>query len=146
MREADVVICANKYRSYICKGLYNLSKMPLTYENIHWINEYSDIKSLNNDIRIISTDGLMVNRNLHDFFVSKKNLAENIKYYLLGDYTEQEYEYAQSLIKKYELGEVRDMDFDIASIRSAQLLSGEWHSKIKSNFKLHVTEKKEKNK
>jgi hypothetical protein len=34
------------------------------------------------------------------------------------------------------------MDFDIASIRLAQLSSGEWHSKIKSNFKLHVTEKK----
>ena len=103
MKKADVVICANKYRSYICKGLYNLSQMPLTYENMHWIEEYNDIKSLNNDIKIISTDGLMVNRNLHDFLVSKKNLAENIKYYLLGDYTEKEYEYAQSLIKKHEL-------------------------------------------
>ena len=49
-------------------------------------------------------------------------------------------------INEFTVNKYQDMDFDIASIRSAQLLSGEWHSKIKSNFKLHVTEKKEKNK
>jgi hypothetical protein len=49
-------------------------------------------------------------------------------------------------INEFTVNKYQDMDFDIASIRLAQLSSGEWHSKIKSNFKLHVTEKKEKNK
>ena len=106
MKQSDVVICANKYRSYICKGLYQLSKIPLVYENMHWIDECNDIRSMDNGIKIVSTDGLMLGRNIESFLKSKADLRLDIQYYILGNYTDKEYQYAHSLIEKYGLDNV----------------------------------------
>jgi hypothetical protein len=69
--------------------------------------------------------------------ISAKDISEDRDlYYQISSFVDT--------IDEFTTNKYQDIDFDLASIRLAQLASGEWHSKVKSNFKLHVTEKKEK--
>ena len=71
--------------------------------------------------------------------IAAKDISKNKElYYQISSFVDT--------INEFTVNKYKDMDFDIASIKLAQLSTREWHSKIKSTFKLHVTEKKEKNK
>ena len=106
---ADVVVCANKYRSFIVKGLYNLKELPLVYENIHWISRHT-IHCKKNTVKVVSTDGLMKNRCLEKFLLSKKQLNKNIEFYLVGKYAQDEYQYTMKLIEENSLDNVYVFD------------------------------------
>lgn len=102
MQQADVVICANQYRSVICKALYNLKNLPIVYENMHWIRVKSHDKNVKDTI-VISTDGLKLNRELEKFLLSKKEIDDSVKYYIVGAYNDKEYQYAKKIISEHDL-------------------------------------------
>jgi len=121
IKRADILICANKYRSKIMQEHYSLSEMPLVYENIRKLefdNCYSikELESKFNAIlkddtfRIISTSGYDIKRTNDRLVLAMKDLGKIFELLLVGGGIKEDRKRITELIQKNKIENVRIID------------------------------------
>lgn len=121
IKRADILICANKYRSKIMQEYYSLSEMPLVYENIRKLefdNDYSmeEIESKFNAIledhtfRIISTSGYSIKKTNDRLVLAMKDLGKKFELLLVGGGTKEDQKRITELIQKNKIENVHIID------------------------------------
>lgn len=121
IRKADIVICANKYRSSIMKEYYELEQEPLIFENIRKLEDVNknffkelDEKYSNlfkkNTVKIISTSGTSISRTNDKLVNAMKKLDDRYELFLVGGGSEIDGLKIRELVKKNELNNVHFID------------------------------------
>lgn len=104
MKQADVVLTANKYRADIMEEYYGLASKPLVFENIRFLEGEFDSRTLghkyyedfNYKVNIVSTGGISLARGTDKLISAMNELKENHGLYIVGGGSEKEL----SIIKK----------------------------------------------
>lgn len=121
IKKADIIICANKYRSEIMKNYYGLDSYPLVYENIRSL-KYSSKgieKELDkryghyftkNTIKIVSTSGCSISRTNDKLVSAMIDLGKEFELFLIGGGSEEDTHKIKSIIHDYKLDNVHLID------------------------------------
>lgn len=117
IQKADIVICANKYRAEIMQEYYNLSSLPLVYENIRKI-KYNNNPTINefeekykhifekDTLKIISTSGYSVSRTNDKLVEALATLGDKYDLLLVGGGTINDKKIIQNIINEKSLSNV----------------------------------------
>ena len=117
IKRSNIVICANKYRANIMKDYFNLTNMPLIYENIRRLTYTNNIimedldKRYNyffnkNTIKIVSTSGCDINRTNDKLVESMLELGEDYELFLIGGSRKNDIKVIRNIIKTNNLNNV----------------------------------------
>jgi len=121
IERADILICANEYRSKIMQKYYLLSEIPLVYKNIRKLefdNDYSmkELESRFNAIlkydtfRIISTSGYDIKRTNDRLVLAMKDLGKKFELLLVGGGIKEDRKRITELIQKNKIENVHIID------------------------------------
>ena len=121
IKKANVVICANEWRSKIMKDYYKLDKPPIVFENIRKIKDADQIKRTEiitkyNHIfnkrtcKIISTSGYSVSRTNDKLVKSMAQLGDEYDLLLVGGGSKEDLEVIMKIIENNNLRNVHLID------------------------------------
>lgn len=107
----DIIISANKERSFIMKEYYGLSTEPLVFENIRRLEyeegfdqSFFDEKYKNTfgsrKWRLVSTSGCSITRGILEIVETVGNLGSNYELYLIGEGERKDLEIINKIIKE----------------------------------------------
>ncbi|WP_313468641.1 glycosyltransferase [Carnobacterium sp.] len=114
LKRADVVLCANKFRAEIMFKHYKLSKMPIVFENIRFLNGTFDkqlmkikYRSLfNHKYNIINTGGYSLSRKTADLVSSMEHLSDEYGLYIVGEGTIKDKETIEKIMFEKKINNV----------------------------------------
>lgn len=121
LKNSNIVISANKYRSEIMKSYFNLVELPLVFENIR------DLEVINNDsaksfllknqkllskntIKIISTSGCDIKRTNDRLVKAMSILGDEFELFLVGGCSQKDYSQVIAIIESAKIQNVNFID------------------------------------
>jgi len=114
LKKADVIICANEYRSKIMKKIYSLVEKPVVYENLRQL-EYKNPDGLSkyqqkfskilkeDSVKIISTSGWSVSRTNDKLIESISAIPYHIEVLLVGGGSQDDRNTIENIVSKNKL-------------------------------------------
>lgn len=113
----QVLSCANKERARIMKSYYNLSKTPIDFDNIFFLNstydkkkldqKYASLFSNSKKIYIISSAGMNLRRMNDLLFSAIAKLGENYRLIVVGTIDEEAIIYCKKLQEEYHIDNIK---------------------------------------
>jgi hypothetical protein len=121
IKRANIVICANKYRSDFMKNYYNLEMYPLVFENIRQLKSDNLISKMQlldkynyilskSTIKIISTSGYSIDRTNDKLVEAMSVLGDRFELFLVGGGSIEDKRIIDNIINKKNIKNVNFID------------------------------------